>query len=106
MDDIAWRALGQSPNLALLATSEGRVVLRQGWVDPVALAPEIDKLIAEETIRRREEERRLERPQPSDQLQEIMKRLEPKYPTHGHSCGGWKPSTCRIFDCFLTSTQK
>ncbi len=45
MDNIAWRTLGKSPNMALLADSEGRVVYSQGWVEPKSLVVEIEKLL-------------------------------------------------------------
>ena len=45
MDNIAWRSLGKSPNMALLADSEGRVTYRQGWVEPESLDVEIEKLL-------------------------------------------------------------
>ncbi len=81
MDNVAWRTLGQSPNAALLANSEGLVTFRQGWIDPPALVPEIDKLIAMETAERqkRESEVRDER-EPSHELQEIMRRVDPQNP--------------------------
>lgn len=82
MDNIAWRTLGQSPNAALLATSDGLVTFRQGWIDPPALVPEIDKLIAQETAERKrlENESRDER-KPSGQLKEIMGRVDAESPS-------------------------
>ena len=52
MDNVAWRTLGQSPNAAVLASSDGLVRFRQGWIDPPALIPEIDKLIAQAAAER------------------------------------------------------
>lgn len=43
MDNVAWRALGRSPNAALLADRDGKVLLRQGWFDPEKLEEEIAK---------------------------------------------------------------
>ena len=45
MENIAWRSLGKSPNMALLADAQGRVVFRQGWVAPESLDVEIEKLL-------------------------------------------------------------
>ncbi len=45
MDNVAWRTLGQAPNLALLYDQNGQVIVRQGWFNPETLEPEIEKLI-------------------------------------------------------------
>ena len=37
MNNVAWRTLGQSPNMALLVDRDKRVLLRQGWVEPNTL---------------------------------------------------------------------
>lgn len=81
MENVAWRTLGQSPNAAILANSEGKVVMRQGWIDPPALVPEIEKLIAQEASDRREREKRFHREHvESEQMQAIMRRLDPDNP--------------------------
>jgi ankyrin repeat protein len=43
IDNLAWRALGKSPNMALLVDKSQRVTFRQGWFDPVKLEVEIQK---------------------------------------------------------------
>lgn len=47
MDNVAWRSLGQSPNMALLIDSDHRVLLRQGWVEPKSLEEAIVKHVVE-----------------------------------------------------------
>lgn len=47
MDNVAWRALGRSPNAALLVDRDDKVILRQGWFDPEKLEEEIAKRLPE-----------------------------------------------------------
>jgi thiol-disulfide isomerase/thioredoxin len=41
IENLAWRALGQSPNLALLSNDDDKVLFRQGWFDPAKLDEEV-----------------------------------------------------------------
>ena len=81
MDNVAWRTLGQSPNAAVLASSDGRVTFRQGWIDPPALIPEIDKLIAQADADRQPNKALARgRDEPSPSMQEIMQRVNSENP--------------------------
>jgi len=44
MDNAAWKALGGGPNMALLIGTHGKVLVKQAWFDPTAMAKEIEKL--------------------------------------------------------------
>jgi len=44
MDNRAWKAFGGGPNLALLVDRNGKVVAKQGWLDPDTIRDEIKKL--------------------------------------------------------------
>lgn len=79
LDNEAWRALGQSPNMALLVDSDKRVLLRQGWVEPKSLEEAIVKHLAsveKVSIKRKQHEDNTLNPE----LQAILKRLDPKHP--------------------------
>lgn len=39
MDNKAWLALGAGPNLAVLVDTNGKVLAKQGWLDPAAVEP-------------------------------------------------------------------
>ncbi len=41
IENLAWRALGRSPNLALLSNDDDKVLFRQGWFDPTKLDEEV-----------------------------------------------------------------
>ena len=76
----AWRALGQSPNMALLVDSDKRVLLRQGWVEPKSLEEAIVKHLAsveKVSIKRKQHDDNTSNPE----LQAILKRLDPKHPS-------------------------
>jgi hypothetical protein len=45
MENHAWKAFGNGPNLALLVDSSGKVIAKQGWLDPDTIRHEINKLI-------------------------------------------------------------
>ncbi len=45
LDNRAWQALGSGPNLAVLADPSGKVVAKQGWLDPQAMRTEIERLL-------------------------------------------------------------
>lgn len=46
MDDAAWEAFGAAPSPAFVLDTDGRVVLRQVWVDPAELRPVLRRLLA------------------------------------------------------------
>ncbi|MGH9381675.1 MAG: deiodinase-like protein [Thermoanaerobaculia bacterium] len=45
MDDAAWSAFGAAPSPAFVLDADGRVVLRQVWVDPSELRPVLRRLL-------------------------------------------------------------
>ena len=53
MENQAWQALGAAPAAAFVIDREGRVVLRQPWVDPAGIAATLDELLADEPEDRR-----------------------------------------------------
>lgn len=46
MDDTAWRAFGAAPSPAFVLDTDGRVVLRQVWVDPAGIRRVLRRLLA------------------------------------------------------------
>jgi hypothetical protein len=45
MDDAAYNLFGTAANLALLVDRDGTVLLRQGWLDPAAMAAATAELV-------------------------------------------------------------
>lgn len=43
--DAAWRAFGAAPSPAFVLDTDGRVVLRQVWVDPAGIRPVLRRLV-------------------------------------------------------------
>lgn len=46
MDDAAWEAFGAAPSPAFVLDTDGRVALRQVWVDPDGIRPVLRRLLA------------------------------------------------------------
>lgn len=46
--DPGWQAFGRAPSAAFVLDAEGRVVVRQAWVDPEELRAVLDDLLTEE----------------------------------------------------------
>lgn len=46
MDDVAWEAFGAAPSPAFVLDTDGRVVLRQVWVDPKELRQVLRSLVS------------------------------------------------------------
>ena len=45
MDNTAWKALGEGPNLGILITPEGKVALKQPWIDPQSMTEQIQQFL-------------------------------------------------------------
>jgi Iodothyronine deiodinase len=45
LDDRAWRAFGNAPNVAILVRSDGRIAVKQGWFEPQEMARAITALL-------------------------------------------------------------
>lgn len=47
MDNVAWNALGQAPNVGLLVDRNGIVQLRQGWFDAKAMETAVAQMLGQ-----------------------------------------------------------
>ena len=47
MDNTGWKAYGEAPSAAYLIGTDGRVVLRQGWVNPAKLDKTLKRMLNE-----------------------------------------------------------
>ena len=45
LDDRAWRAFGNAPNVAMLVRPDGRIAVKQGWFEPRGMARAITALL-------------------------------------------------------------
>jgi len=45
MDNRAWRAFGSAPNVAILVQPDGRIAIKQAWLEPQEMARAITALL-------------------------------------------------------------